>query len=69
MQVVATLSDEYGHPSICLTYGDGERQSIAPAGSTITDLLDQVERVARWKGDGNQNPFAELRSRVAASKN
>lgn len=71
MKVVTTLSQDYGRPSIELTYIDGEKQTIAPAGSTISDLIDQVERVARWKGEGpgDKNPFAALRAEVAASKN
>lgn len=68
--VVATMSDTYGQPSIDLVYTDNEKQSISPAGSTISDILDQVERVARWKGgDGGQNPFLKRLEREAAAKN
>jgi hypothetical protein len=67
--VSAVLSEQYGHPSISLTYIDGHRQLIAPAGATIVDIIDEIERVARWKGEGAQNPFAKLRASVAESKN
>lgn len=71
LKVISTVTEEYGRPSIHLTYSDGEEQTISPAGSTISDLIDQVERVARWKGEGpgDKNPFAALRAEVAASKN
>jgi hypothetical protein len=69
MVVNTVLSEEYGRPSITMTYTDGHKQQIAPAGCTIVDIIDEVERVARWKGDGAQNPFAKLRASMAASKN
>lgn len=69
LEVSAVVTEEYGRPAIELTYVDGENQSISPVGSTISDLIDQVERVARWKGEGVVNPFEGLRKRVAASKN
>jgi hypothetical protein len=69
MQISAILQEEYGDPQITLTYSDGYSQQIAPAGSTVVDIIDEVERVARWKGEGIQNPFAKLRSREAEAKN
>jgi hypothetical protein len=69
LAILATVQEEYGDPRITLTYIDGYCQRIAPAGSTIVDIIDEVERVARWKGEGSQNPFAKLRAKEAAAKN
>lgn len=69
LEVSTILNDNYGHPLIRLTYDDNEVQEIHPADSTIADIVDEVERVARWKGENSQNPFDKLRAAVAASKN
>ena len=63
-----SLVKEYGRPAIELTYVDGEKQSLLPIGSTVVDLVDQIERVARWKGEGIKNPFDALRAKDAESR-
>lgn len=45
---------------------DGYEQSIAPMGMKIVDIIDQVERVARWRGPGAHNPFEKVREARAA---
>lgn len=40
---------------------DGFEQVIRANGLLISDILDEVEKVARWKGDGAKNPFGDLR--------
>lgn len=42
---------------------DGFEQHIAPSGMKIVDILDEVERVARWRGSEAHNPFKELREK------
>lgn len=44
---------------------DGFEQTINASGMKITDIMDQVERVARWKGDQVVNPFAKMREERA----
>ncbi|PXF44846.1 hypothetical protein BWQ96_05429 [Gracilariopsis chorda] len=55
------LSEEYGNANIELLYADGHKQRIHTSGMKIVDIIDEVERFARWKGDGAQNPFGKLR--------
>lgn len=44
---------------------DGQQQRIGTTGMKIADILDEVERVARWKGGDILNPFANLRTKRA----
>lgn len=44
---------------------DGFTQEIESSGMKIVDILDEIERVARWRGDGKQNPFGKLRKERA----
>ncbi|CAN8073372.1 unnamed protein product [Agarophyton chilense] len=60
-----TITEEYGNPTIELLYGDGFQQKIQTSGLKIMDIMDEVERVARWKGEGVHNPFEELREKRA----
>lgn len=69
LQVSTNLSDDFGNPLIRLTFTDDKVQEIYPADATITDVIDKVERAARWKGEGAENPFDNLRAAVALCKN
>ena len=53
--------ETYGTSSVQLTYTDGSEQTIDTGGMRVVELLDEVERVARWKGSDVQNPFDRLR--------
>lgn len=69
LEVQPEVVESYGDPSIQITYNDGETQKIEPVGATIAQLIDEVERLARWKVEGASNPFGELRERRAKEKN
>lgn len=44
---------------------DGHEQRIETSGVKLTDVMEEVERVARWKGEGAVNPFADMREKRA----
>lgn len=39
---------------------DGRKQTLAAAGMKVREMLEEVERVARWSGD-ERNPFDAVR--------
>lgn len=61
LEVKVIPSEAYGGPRIGLQYADGFSQEIAMAGLKLADVMDEVERVARWRGSDVSNPFEELR--------
>jgi len=45
---------------------DGHEQNVLPSGMKIVEIIDEVERVARWRGPNSINPFEKLRLERAA---
>lgn len=40
-------------------------QEIASSGMKVRDIIEEVERVARWRGADAHNPFAKMREQRA----
>jgi len=61
LKITVNSREEYGSASIGLEYSDGFVQNIECTALKIVDVLDEVERVARWRGPNVVNPFEERR--------
>lgn len=44
---------------------DGFQQKLYTKDLKIVEILDEVERIARWKGGSAVNPFQALRAKRA----
>ena len=45
---------------------DGHKQVLDCTQLKLVDVMDEVERVARWRGENASNPFGEMRAARAA---
>lgn len=46
---------------IALTYIDGHHQKIVPTGLSVGEIIGEIEKVSRWRGEGVSDPFAEIK--------
>lgn len=56
-------------PAPCERVADGHKQNIECSSTPIVDIMDEVERVTRWRSQPGGDPFGGLRDEREAHLN